>query len=228
MTAYALAFLFFSWGLTGSLALWYVSRTAKSSHDVVITANDVLWQTRTTVRDADHLVSDLDYKAGVLAFETHILLTEAVLTAKEARLASVEERKLLHEQMPLIIEDAKALLASLKNTSDDTDKDLKDISDQLVVALDALTQTSNAATAAGNDISNLVKNPAITDTLHHVDLTTEQLVAITTALNKIAGDIQGKVHQITNPTKKKRIKADIIGAIQVIEDILQIRFYSTR
>jgi len=198
-----------------SFAAWRVSQLAKSSRDAVITGNDVLWQARTTVRDADWAIN-------IIRSEVHHLLLELGLTAEEGRKLSVYERQLIEKESPQLIakmnqalDNANLVLTSSHttiNTLNDTLKPIKPL-------IESTTPLVNSAKTAIDDIDTAVKNPTIPLIASHVE-------HMTASGEQILSDGARVVHKATDPAPKSRAKRIFMGGLQLVVKILEGAAYA--
>lgn len=198
-----------------SFAAWRVSQLAKSSRDAAITANDVLWQTRTTVRDADWAVN-------IIRSEVHHLLLELGLTAEEGRKLSIYERQLIEKESPQLIakmnqalDNTNLVLTSSHTTIDTLNDTLKPVKP----LIESTTPLVKSATKAVDDIDKAATNPDIPLIASHIK-------GMTASGDQILADGAKVVHKATDPAPKSRARRILGGGAVALEKILEMLYYA--
>jgi hypothetical protein len=172
-------------------------------------------QVRHALQDANQQLQSMTKKTSLLLDDAHHLTLEAGLTAMEARKASADERKALPQltaQTEATLRSANALLDEARmttrgigtsqqqiaqsavgvlTTTDATVRGLQPVMEQARASLVQL-QTVEA------DLDARVNDPAIAQSLQHIDATTASLEAS-------AKDVQQEVHAMTHPTWVRRV-----------------------
>lgn len=160
-------------------------------------------------------VAPLVQKASLDLDEAHRLILETGLTAMEARKASAEERAslpVLTKQAQQSLTDMDALLVAARQTTDGVSASQQQIAQSTTATMATLNTTIQGvqpvlaqaqATLAelhtvATTVNTQASDPAIADTLHHIDATTASVEAT-------AEDVQLEVHEIVHPGWAHRI-----------------------
>lgn len=77
-------------------------------------------------------------------------------------------------------------------------------------------------TDRANDIAKLINDPAITDALHNLDLTSADVEKSTAQLTAIMIDLRGKIDDATHPSKKQRAYSNLLGVIKLLYYLEQV------
>lgn len=186
-------------------------------------------QVRRTLEDAQQQLHVVAQKTALDLDEAHRVLLESGLTAAEARKASAEERAAL----PALTADAQHSFRSLAEfmeaaqqttvgvgqsqqqiaasavgvlrTTDETVRDLQPVMAQAKASLDELATVES-------DLDARVNDPAITESLHHID-------ASTAAMEASAQDVQQEVHKFTHPTWLHRMWSGMLDVAHVFNPL---------
>lgn len=154
-------------------------------------------------------------KASLDLDEAHRLILETGLTAMEARKASAEERAalpVLTKQAQQSLTNMDALLVAARKTTDGVGVSQQQIAQSTTATLATLNTTIQGAQpvlvqaqatlaelhTVATTVNAQASDPAIADTLHHIDATTASVEAT-------AKDVQLEVHGIVHPGWAHRI-----------------------
>lgn len=98
-----------------------------------------------------------------------------------------------------VTDDLEVVVLNLNTALVNQDKNLSASLADLDRALKEMAPAMRAATATMENAAKATGDPAILETLHHVDETTANVAATTASLNRSAQMIEQKVHAMTKP-----------------------------